>query len=51
MILLKNCFHIESPEVADGGRGWDIAIDGPQIVEIAPEISAASLRGGGAGGG
>ena len=48
MIVLKNCFHIESPEVSDGGRGWDIAIDGPQIVRIAPEISAEELRGGGA---
>jgi cytosine/adenosine deaminase-related metal-dependent hydrolase len=38
MILLKNCFHIESPDVSAGGRGWDIAIEGNRISAIAPDI-------------
>jgi cytosine/adenosine deaminase-related metal-dependent hydrolase len=39
MILLKNCFWIESPHVTDGGRGWDILIRPPLIERIEPEIS------------
>lgn len=38
MILLKNCFYLESPEAPGGGRGWDVLIDPPAITRIAPEI-------------
>jgi len=47
MILIKNCFYIHSPEVTDGGRGWDILLRGPQIQKIAPEIPAAEAQGDG----
>jgi len=38
MILLKNCYHILSPEVENGGHGWDILIEGPTISRLSPEI-------------
>jgi len=38
MILLKDCYHIVSPEVENGGHGWDILIEGPTISRLSPEI-------------
>ncbi len=45
MILIKNCFHIESPDVADGGRGWDIAVADTTITRIAPDITPEEVGG------
>ena len=40
MILLKNCFHVESPHAPGGGHGWDVLTSGGRIERIAAEIDA-----------
>ncbi len=42
MIVLKNCFYLDSPEVDDPRSGWDVLLSGGRIRAISRDISAPS---------